>query len=315
MRFNVLTDAHLSDTIMKMLTETCAVELWQNDGGDSPQKLEAAEGLFVYGHPTVDGAVMESMPNLRVISNFGVGVDHISLDAARDRGIPVGNTPGFVDGATADMTFALLMAAARNVVRGDHHARSPEFTHYDANILHGQEVYGSTLGIVGMGRIGKQVARRARGFDMTVLYHNRNRDTAAESELGVTYASLPDLLQQSDFVTLNVPMTPETRHLIGAEELAQMKETAVLVNVARGGVVDHDALVDALQNGTIWAAALDVTEPEPLPRDHPLLSMENVVLAPHLGSATVQTRQGMAQRTVDNLLAGLRGEALLSRVA
>lgn len=314
MSFNVLTNAHLSETIMDLLSPTCSVGLWHNDGSDSPEALEAAEGLFVYGHPQVNGAVMDSMPNLRVISNFGVGVDHINLDDARARGIPVGNTPGFVDGATADMTFALLMAAARNVVRGDHHARSPEFTHYDANILHGQEVYGSTLGIVGMGRIGKQVARRAAGFDMTVLYHNRNRDTEAEAELGVTYAPLSELLQQADFVTLNVPMTPETRHLIGAEELAQMKPTAVLVNVARGGVVDHDALVEALRAGTIWAAALDVTEPEPLPRDHPLLSMDNVVIAPHLGSATVQTRLGMAQRSVDNLVAGLRGEPLLSRV-
>lgn len=315
MKYQVLTNSPLADQILDLLSPTCDVQIWKNDGTDSAELLQATEGLFVYGHPHVTGAVMDSMPNLRVISNFGVGVDHIDLDAARARGIPVGNTPGFVDGATADMTFALLMAAARNVVRGDAYARSPEFTAYDANLLHGQEVYGSTLGIVGMGRIGKQVAQRARGFDMRVIYHNRNRDTAAEAELGVTYATLPELLQQSDFVTLNVPLTPETRGLIGAAELAQMKPTAILVNIARGGVVDHDALVDALRNGTIWAAALDVTEPEPLPRDHPLLEMDNVVIAPHLGSATVQTRMGMAERTVANLLAGLRGEPLLSPIA
>ena len=145
---------------------------------------------------------------------------------------------------------------------------------------------------------------------MTVLYHNRNRNEAAEAETGAQYRSLEELLRESDFVTLNVPMTPETRHLIGRDELALMKPTAVLVNLARGGVVDHEALVEALREGTIWAAALDVTEPEPLPRDHPLLSLDNVVIAPHLGSATVQTRRGMAQRTVDNLMAGLRGEAL-----
>jgi glyoxylate reductase len=314
-KHTVLTDSQLADQILELLSPTCDVHLWKRDGSDSNELLQAAEGLFVYGHPPVTGAVMDSMPNLRVISNFGVGVDHIDLEAARARGIPVGNTPGFVDGATADLTFALLMAAARNLVRGDQYARSPEFTSYDPNILHGQEVHGATLGIIGMGRIGKQVAQRAQGFDMRVLYHNRNRDTDAEAELGVSYVTLPELLQEADFITLNVPLTPETRGLIGATELAQMKPTAILVNAARGGVVDHDALVDALRNGTIWAAALDVTEPEPLPRDHPLLALDNVVLAPHLGSATVQTRMGMAQRTVDNLLAGLRGEPLLSRIA
>jgi glyoxylate reductase len=315
MAYQVLTNAVLSPQILGMLEPACEIRIWARDGSDDTAVLAAAEGLFVYGHPKVDGAVMDSMPNLRVISNFGVGVDHIDLNAAQQRGIPVGNTPGFVDGATADMTFALLMAAARNLVRGDRYARGPEFTHYDVNILHGQEVYGSTLGIIGMGRIGKQVAKRARCFDMTVLYHNRNRDPEAEAELGATYATLPELLQQSDFVTLNVPLTPETRGLIGREELAQMKPTAILVNVARGGVVDHDALLEALQNNTIWAAAVDVTEPEPLPRDHPLLHQENLVIAPHLGSATVQTRLGMARRSVDNLLAGLKGEALPSRIA
>ncbi|MBV7336060.1 D-glycerate dehydrogenase [Chloroflexi bacterium TSY] len=277
--------------------------------------LNAVEGFFLYGHPIIDGTVMDTMPNLRVISNFGVGVDHINLDDARVRGIPVGNTPGFVDGATADMTFALLMAAARNIVFGDQYARSPEFTHYDPNLHHGQEVYGSTLGIIGMGQIGKEVARRASGFDMTVIYHNRNRDHAAEAELGVTYASLSDLLRGADHVTLNVPLTDETYHMIGREELALMKPTATLVNLARGGVIDHDALLETLQNRGIWCAALDVTEPEPLPRDHPLLALDNIVIIPHLGSATVQTRTGMVQRTVDNLIAGLAGKPLLNRVA
>jgi len=315
MAYQIVTESELSQQILDLLPPECTLRRWAGDETDDPAVLAAAEGFLVYGHPHIDGAVMDTMPNLRVISNFGVGVDHIDLTAAQERGIPVGNTPGFVDGATADMTFALLMAAARNLVRGDRHARSAAFTHYDVNILHGQEVHGATLGIIGMGRIGKEVARRASGFNMTVLYHNRNRDEAAEAELGVTYATLPDLLQRADFVTLNVPLTEETRGLIGRTELALMKPTAILVNVARGGVVDHDALLTALQNGAIWAAALDVTEPEPMPRDHPLLKQENLVIAPHLGSATVQTRLGMSQRTVDNLLAGLRGEPLLSRVA
>jgi glyoxylate reductase len=165
-----------------------------------------------------------------------------------------------------------------------------------------------------MGAIGKQVAKRARGFDMPVLYHNRKRDLQAEAELGAVYASLPDLLAQSDFVTLNVPMTNETANMIGRDELRQMKQTAFLINMARGGVVDHEALVEALQAGWIAGAALDVTEPEPLPRDHPLLTMDNVVITPHLGSATHRTRDGMVQRGVDNLLAGLKGEPLLNPV-
>src|SRR5690606_20420252 len=262
---------------------------------------------FVYGHPKIGGALMDRMPKLRVISNFGVGVDHINLEDAAARGIAVGNTPRLVDGATADMTFALLMAAARNLIIGDRYARSPEFTFYDPNILHGYEVHGATLGIIGMGNIGKEVARRASGFDMRVLYHNRRRDPAAEQALGVTYATLDDLLAQSDYVTLNVPMTPETRHLIGRAQLQAMKPTAFLINVARWGVVDHAALVEAWREGWIAGAALDVTEPEPLPRDQPLLTLDNVVIAPHLGSATRQTRYNMARRAVDNLLAGLAG--------
>ncbi|NJN84750.1 MAG: D-glycerate dehydrogenase, partial [Caldilineaceae bacterium] len=220
-----------------------------------------------------------------------------------------------VDGATADTTFALILAAARNMIVGDRYARSPEFTAYDPNILHGYDVFESTLGIVGMGNIGREVARRASGFDMKVLYHNRNRDLESEKKLGVAYAILDDLLREADFVTLNVPMTPETYHMIGREQLRMMKPTSILVNVARGGVVDHDALVEALAENWIAGAALDVTEPEPLPRDHPLLSMDNVVILPHLGSAARRTRRNMAQLSVDNLLAGLRGEELPRRCA
>jgi glyoxylate reductase len=315
MPYSILTNTKLSDEIMAMLGHECVVNLWNPTEGAAPELLQAAEGFFCYGHPKLTGAVMDTMPKLRVISNFGVGIDHISLSEAQARGIAVGNTPNLVDHATADMTFTLLMAAARNLIIGEHYARGPEFLKYDPNLLHGYDVHGSTLGIIGLGNIGKQVARRASGFDMKVLYHNRKPDPQAEAELGVTYATLPDLLHQSDFVTLNVPMTPETRHLIGREQLRMMKPSAVLVNIARGGVVDHEALLEALQEKWIYAAALDVTEPEPLPRDHPLLKMENLVIAPHLGSATRQTRRRMAQRAVDNLKAGLRGEALLNRVA
>jgi glyoxylate reductase len=272
-------------------------------------------GILTYGHPRVDGDVMDRMPNLKVISNFGVGVDHIDLAAARARGIPVGNTPHILDGATADMTFALLLAAARNLVIGERYAHSAEFTHYDPNILIGSEVHGAILGIVGMGNIGRQVARRARGVEMTVLYHNRTRNLPTEAELGASYATLPELLERADYVTLNLPLMPETRGIIGRAQLQQMRPTAWLINVARGGVVDHAALVEALEQGWIAGAALDVTEPEPLPRDHPLLRLENAIIVPHLGSATRQTRRAMAQLTIDNLNAGLAGQPLPSRIA
>jgi glyoxylate reductase len=313
MSYLILTETQLPPQMLEMLGDACRIELWRGMETE-PALLAEAEGFLTYGHPQIGGAEMDRMPNLRIISNFGVGVDHIDLRAAQERGILVGNTPGFVDGATADMTFALLMAVARNIVVGDRYARSPEFTFYDPSILHGHEVYGSTIGIIGMGAIGTQVAKRARGFDMTILYHNRNRHPEAEAALGATYATLPELLAQADFVTLNVPLTPETRQMIGREQLRQMKPTAYLINLARGGVIDHEALVEALTEGWIAGAGLDVTEPEPLPRDHPLLTLPNVIIVPHLGSATRQTRLGMAQRTVDNLLAGLHGQPLLSRV-
>jgi glyoxylate reductase len=313
MPFQVLSNIQLPEAYSAMAGGQIELSVWRGDATD-PALLQAAEGLWLVGHSLIDGAVMDTMPSLRVISNTGVGVDHIIVADADDRGIAVGNTPGFVDGATADLTFAILMAVARNVITGDRYARSPEFTTYDPLMLYGSEVHGSTLGIIGMGAIGRQVAKRARGFDMPVFYHNRNRDRQAESEVNAVYASLHDLLAQSDFVTLNVPMTDETANMIGRAELRQMKESAFLINMARGGVVDHDALVEALQAGWIAGAALDVTEPEPLPRDHPLLTMDNVVIMPHLGSATRQTRDGMVQRAVDNLLAGLKREPLLSPV-
>lgn len=269
-----------------------------------------ADALYTYGHPRVDGALLDAPPGLRILSNFGVGVDHIDLKAAAARGIPVGNTPGILDGATADLAFALVLAAGRRVVEGDRYARGPHFTAYDPSFMIGREVHSSTLGIFGMGRIGRQVAKRARGFDMTVLYHNRTRDEAAESALGVSYVTKGQLLRAADYVVLTVPLTPETRGLIGATELAQMKPTAVLVNVARGAVVDKDALTDSLRANRIFAAALDVTDPEPLPRDHPLLALDNVIITPHLGSASAETRQRMADLAAANLFAGLAGQPL-----
>ncbi len=312
MPFHILLDGPLPPAVMDLFDPSDQFYLLGDlaEGDDRWQRIDA---YLTYGHPPTDGPVMDRMPNLKVISNFGVGVDHIDTEAARARGIPVGNTPNMLDGATADMTFTLLMATARRVVVGDRYARSPGFTHYDPSMLHGHEVHGSTIGIIGMGGIGKQVARRARGFDMEIIYHNRKRDPE-DSAYHARYVAFEELLETADFVTLNCPLTEETRGFIDEAALERMKPTAILVNLARGGVVDHDALFNALSKGSIAGAGLDVTEPEPLPRDHPLLSLDNLVIAPHLGSATTRTRQAMARRTVENLKAGLAGRPLKTRV-
>jgi glyoxylate reductase len=302
----------MGDGLPEALREMLGPEFEILDWDDSAhsQALANAVAFVTYGHPRVDGPLMDRAPNLKVISNHGVGVDHIDVAAARQRYIPVGNTPGCLDAATADMTMALMLATARNVVVGDRFARSPEFTHYDPSQMIGYEVSGSKLGIIGLGRIGRQVARRASAFEMTILYHNRRRDQSAERELGVTYASLDDLLRQSDFVSLNCPLTSETTNLIGTRELALMKPTGILLNIARGPVVDHDALYAALNSRRIAGAGLDVTAPEPLPRDHPLLGLSNIVITPHLGSASNRTRRRMMEMTVENLRAGLEGRPL-----
>ena len=210
--------------------------------------------------------------------------------------------------------MALLLSTARNVVVGDHFARGPEFTHFDPSLLIGQEVTGSTLGIIGMGRIGGEIAKRARAFEMRVVYHNRNRRSEMEAVWNVEYTSLSNLLGESDFVTLNCPLTEETTGLIGHEEFDCMKQSAILLNMARGPVVQTDALYEALRDHRIAAAGLDVTDPEPLPRGHPLLRLDNVVITPHLGSASNRTRQRMMEITIANLAAGLAGEELPFRV-
>ena len=307
MKPRVLADLPVSPFIMQSLRDHVELVPWQaaQDPG-----FDAIVAIYTYGHPTVNAALLDRMPKVRVISNFGVGVDHIDVAAATARNIPVGNTPGVLDGATADMAFALLLAAGRRLVEGDRYARGPNFLHYDPSYMLGREIHGATLGIFGLGRIGTQVAKRARAFDMNVLYHNRKPRPEIEQLLGVKYASKEEVLLNSDYVVLTVPLTKETRHLISRTELAMMKPSAILTNAARGSVVDTDALTEALSTRTIYAAGLDVTDPEPLPRGHPLLALDNVIITPHLGSATDQTRQRMAEMSIENLLAGLAGKAL-----
>lgn len=307
----VIADTPLNPVIEGLIAGQVEILPWSLAQEGSHPEVAA---LYTYGHPLVDGAMLDRLPGLRVISNYGVGVDHIRLADAAARSIPVGNTPGILDGATADMGFTLLLAAGRRLVEGDRYARSPAFTRYDPGYMLGREIHGSVLGIIGLGRIGRQVARRARAFEMTVLYHNRRRDERAEEELGVRYTPFRELLATADYVMLCCPLSDATRGLIGRAELSQMKSTAILINIARGPVVDTAALTEALQNRTIYAAGLDVTDPEPLPREHPLLQLDNVTIAPHLGSATEQTRRQMAEISVENLLLGLARKPLRHEV-
>eukprot|EP01062_Namystynia_karyoxenos_P034677 TRINITY_DN25410_c0_g1_i1.p1 TRINITY_DN25410_c0_g1~~TRINITY_DN25410_c0_g1_i1.p1 ORF type:complete len:372 (+),score=95.36 TRINITY_DN25410_c0_g1_i1:80-1117(+) len=273
---------------------------------------DGVDGVLCAQHSAVDGALLDRLgPKVRVVSNYGVGLDHVRTEEVRSRGVRLGHTPGVLSGATADMAWALLMAAARRIPEGHEHSVGPNFTKYENMIFLGTDVHGTTLGIVGMGRIGEEVARRGKGFGMRILYHNRSRKPQAEAELGAEYRALDALLSESDHVVLVCPLTEQTRGLIGAPQLRLMKPTATLVNIARGPVVDTAALTEALRSRSIFAAGLDVTDPEPLPRDHPLLRLkEGLVIAPHRGSATAQSRAAMLDLTLRNLVAGLRGEPM-----
>ena len=312
-KFKVFITRPIPQQIVAMMEAECEIDMWHTSAILPPiaEKIAPLDGLMTYGHEPVSAEMIASAPDLKAVSVVGVGYDHVDEDACRERGIALGHTPGVLSDTTADMTMALLLASARNIVPAHQHVQvAREWTYYDPNILWGTDVHHTTLGIVGMGRIGYAVAKRALGFDMRVLYHKRNRRHDWEEELGIEYAELEHLLQASDFVTLHVPLTEETTHLIGEAELALMKPTAILVNIARGHVVEHGALYEALVSGQIAGAALDVTEPEPITTTHPLLGLENVLIAPHLGSATVQTRTKMATMAMENLLAGLKGERL-----
>jgi len=259
-------------------------------------RLQGCAGLLCLLTDPIDAALIDACPDLRAISCFAVGSDNVDLEAATARGIPVGTTPGVLTEATADLTFALILAAGRRLEEAASEVRAGDWLTWEPARLLGEDVHGATLGIVGLGRIGRAVARRAEGFGMRVIHHGR-RDGLA----------LGDLLRQSDFVSLHCPLTPATRGLIGERELQAMKTSASLVNVARGPIVDTRALERALREGWIAAAALDVTDPEPLPADHPLLGAPRLTVVPHVASATRAAREAIGAMAVDNLLAGLAG--------
>ena len=284
------------------------VEVWPEQMPPGRDELLARapelEGLLSLLTDPVDAELLEAAPRLRAISNYAVGVDNVDLEAAAARGIPVGNTPDVLTDTTADLAVALMLGISRHLVEGDAYVRRGEWRTWATGLLLGHDLHGSTVGIVGFGRIGQAVARRLEGFGCEILHTSRSGGVPLE-----------ELLDRSDFVSLHSPLTPETRGLIGDEALARMKPSAYLVNTARGPIVDSGALGRALHAGRIAGAALDVTDPEPLPGDHPLLAAPNLLVLPHLGSATEATRARMADMAVDNLLAGLAGEPMPHAVA
>ncbi len=300
---------------MDRVNSYCDAKIWE---GDLPpprdtiiENIVNAEGLLCLLTDKIDAPLMDKAPKLKVISNCAVGFDNIDVDAATKHGIAVGNTPGVLTETTADFAFALMMAAARRVAEGDRNVRAGKWKTWGPMILLGQDVFGSTLGIVGMGRIGAAMARRAKGFRMKTMYSDVIRQQPqTEKELGLEYVELGKLLAESDFITLHTNLTPETHHLIGPEQFKKMKRNCILINTSRGPIVDNMALYEALRDGKIAYAGLDVTEPEPIPIDHPLLKLDNIVIAPHIASASVTTRTKMGMMAAENLIAGLKGEPL-----
>ena len=295
------------------LAQCCELNVWMGPGLLSPAglrtELKGARGLLCMLTDRIEKSLVDSLPDLEFVSSMSVGVDHIDVQALSARGIPLGNTPGVLVDTTADTTFALLLAAARRVVEADRFLRQGQWTAANAwapDFFTGKEVSGATLGIIGLGAIGQAVARRAAGFGMRVLAWNRS----SRSVPGVDMVGLKGLLQRSDFVSVHVALTEETQKLLDARRIAQMKPGAVLVNTARGGIVDEQALAEALAEGALSAAGIDVFEREPVASDNPLLGLPNVVVTPHIGSATVQTRARMANMAVDNMIAAIAGRVM-----
>lgn len=286
-------------------------EVWTHDLPPTREqlleKVRGVDGLLCLLTERIDAELMDAIGSqVKVISSMSVGVDHVDLVEATRRGIPIGNTPGVLTDATADQAFALLLAASRRITEAERYVRSGKWVTWSPSLLLGADLVGSTLGIIGFGRIGQAVAKRAQGFDMRVIYH----DPTAEPAYNAEHVDLDTLLRESDFVSIHVPLTKNTHHLVNVDFLSKMKPNAVLVNTARGGVLDQTALYEALKSNRIFAAALDVTDPEPLPMDSPLLELENCLIVPHLGSASKRTRDQMSLLAAQNLIAGLNGERL-----
>lgn len=315
MKPRVFVTRQIPEAGLARVREMCDMDVWADElpppYAALTERVRDVDGILCTLTERIDAALMDvAGAQLRVISQMAVGYDNIDVSAARERGIPIGNTPGVLTDATADLTFALLLAAARRLQEGVAYIRDGQWVTWQPRHLLGADLSGATLGIVGLGRIGKAVAKRASGFDMRVIAASRHLTDADADAHGATCVDLATLLRESDFVSLHTPLTPETKHLINRDTLAHMKRTAILINTTRGGTVDQAALYEALRDGVIAGAALDVTDPEPIPLDSPLLTLPNCLIVPHIGSATVKTRDRMALMAAENLIAGVTGQPL-----
>ena len=315
-RPRVFVSRVIPDEGLDPVRAACDVDLWTDElppaRDELLRRVAGVDGLLSLLTDRVDDELLDAAgPQLKVVSNFAVGFDNIDVPALTRRRVPAGNTPGVLTETTADLAFALLMAAARRIPESVDYVRDGRWKTWGPMLLMGVDIHGATLGIVGFGRIGREMARRGRGFGMNVIYHDVHPATPEEeAELGARRVGMEELLRDSDFISLHVNLTDETNHLIDADALRAMKSTAVLVNTSRGPVVDPGALEAALRAGEIFAAGLDVTEPEPLPADHPLVALPNCLVVPHIASASRVTRDRMAEMAAANLVAGVRGERL-----
>lgn len=305
---------------IQMLEEVAEVRIWEEEDPVPKEILieeaKKADALYTMVCDPIDDEVLQAgaSGNLKLVANMAVGYDNINIPLAKELGIMISNTPDVLTESTADLTFALLMATARRLVESSTYLHAGRWKKWSPLLMAGQDVYGATLGIVGMGRIGEAVARRAKGFNMNTIYYNRNPQLEVEELLGVRYRSFEDLLQESDFVVCLTPLTPETRHLFGKKEFKRMKKSAIFVNASRGATVDEEALYHALIEGQIWAAGLDVFQVEPVPVGNPLLQLDNVVALPHIGSSTLQTRTEMAKLAAKNVVQVLQGKGPITPV-
>lgn len=319
MRPKVFVSRIIPEAGLKLIREACETEIWP-EVMPPPyellnEKVKSVDGVLCTLNDRIDSALIKAAGNqFKIFSQMAVGFDNIDVKAAQVRGILIGNTPGVLTDATADIAFALLLTAARRIVEGVEYIRDGKWRTWEPLALLGADLSGATLGIIGLGRIGEAVARRAKGFDMHIIAYSPSKDPTEVAKLGIELVSLDELLKQSDFVSIHVPLNPQTRGMIDANALSKMKPTAILINTARGPIVDQQALYEAAKNHIIGGAALDVTTPEPLPADDLLLSLPNVTVVPHIGSASQRTRDKMATMAAENLIAGVYGKPIPNQV-
>lgn len=318
MKPKVFVSRRIPDRGLDKVLEYCDAEVWEDELPPSREvlieKVRDCEGLLSLLTDKIDGAFLDQAPKLRVVANYAVGFDNINVDDCTARGVAVGNTPGVLTDTTADFAFTLLMSSARRVVEGMDYVRAGRWKTWGPMLLLGQDIHGATLGLLGLGRIGSAMAERAKGFRMRVMYYDPFRREDLEKELNLEYVDLDTLFREADFLSVHVPLTPETEGMVNAARFKQMKKTAILINSARGPIVNTTDLYHALRDGEIAYAGVDVTDPEPIGVDHPILKLNNFIVCPHIASASVETRSQMAEIAANNLIAGLKGEALPAQV-